>query len=229
MKRLFDLFVSLLVLLCFLPFGLMIAVILKLTGEGEIFYLQKRVGKNQKVFHMIKFATMLKASPALGSGDITLKNDPRVLPMGRFLRKTKLNEFPQFINVLIGDMSLVGPRPLTQKNYDYYSDNEKNIIASMRPGITGIGSLYFRDEESLLAGKTIDENIRYYKENIAPLKAQLEKWYKVHCTVFLDIKIMWMTAIAVVNPTSRYSARFFNTIIDHTPQYKEQRERRMIR
>lgn len=216
MKRLFDIIVSLCVLLVFLPFGLIIALLLAFSGEGEIFYLQKRVGKHQKVFHMIKFATMLKASPSLGSGDITLKNDPRVLPMGKFLRKTKLNEFPQFINVLRGDMSLVGPRPLTPKNFDYYNDNEKAIIAAIPPGVTGLGSIYFRDEEQLLAGKSVDENIAYYKQHIAPVKARIEEWYARHRSLLLDIRIMWMTVIVILSPENKGIMRFYTKILQES-------------
>ncbi len=213
MKRILDIFIALLVIVLFLPCGLIIAVVLKCTGEGEIFYCQDRVGKGQKIFKIFKFATMLKASPSLGAGTITVKNDPRILPMGHFLRKTKLNEFPQFLNVLIGTMSMVGPRPMTPKNFSYYSEADKNIIGSLTPGITGLGSIYFRDEEQLLADKTIDENINYYKDHIAPVKAQLEGWYHEKRNVFLDIKILWMTFIAVIAPRSALVNNFCNAVL----------------
>ena len=100
MKRLSDIIYSLIILSLFLPFGLIIISILTLTGEREVFYIQKRVGLNKKIFGLFKFVTMIKNSPNIGAGDITLKNDPRVLPFGKLLRKLKLNEFPQFINIL---------------------------------------------------------------------------------------------------------------------------------
>ena len=150
MKRLLDLSLSLAAALVFLPVGLVIAAVLCLTGEGEVFYRQERVGRDGKSFGLLKFATMLKRSPSIGTGTITLKNDPRVLPFGRFLRKTKLNEVPQVLNVLKGDMSLVGPRPLTPQTFAFYSPEVQREIVRVRPGLTGVGSIVFRDEESIL-------------------------------------------------------------------------------
>ena len=128
MKRLFDIFYSTIAIILFLPIGMPIAIILKFTDEHEVFYVQNRIGKNEKNFGLIKFVTMIKNSPNLGAGDITLKNDPRVLPFGKILRKMKLNEFPQFINVFNGSMSMVGPRPLVEKQYFMYSENDKKKI-----------------------------------------------------------------------------------------------------
>ena len=147
MQRFFDILFSLISLLFFSPLFFIIIIILKLTGEGEIFFLQKRSGKDEKEFKIIKFATMLKNSPYLGAKDITLKDDPRVLKFGKFLRKTKINELPQLINILIGDMSVVGPRPLTKEQFSNYDVNSKKLISSIEPGLTGIGSVVFRDEE----------------------------------------------------------------------------------
>src|SRR3712207_5633228 len=113
-KRAGDFLVAFLLLLVLSPFLLVIILLLKLTGEGEVFYFQKRIGYRNQYFDIWKFATMLKNSPNIGTGIITLRNDPRVTFMGRFLRKSKLNELPQIINVLIGNMSFVGPRPLVQ-------------------------------------------------------------------------------------------------------------------
>ena len=111
MKRLFDILFSIIVIVAFIPIGIIIVLILLFTGEGKVFYVQQRIGQNGNPFGLLKFASMLKNSPSIGAGDITLVNDPRVLPFGKFLRKTKLNEFPQFANVFFGDMSVVGPRP----------------------------------------------------------------------------------------------------------------------
>ena len=119
-KRFLDIILSLIAIFLLSPFLIVISIVLALSGEHYVFYFQKRVGFNNKEFYVIKFATMLKDSPNLGSGLYTGKNDSRILPFGHFLRKTKINEIPQLFNVLIGNMSIIGPRPLTKKTYDFY-------------------------------------------------------------------------------------------------------------
>ena len=109
-QRFLDISISIITLICLLPVFIPIIILLKFTGEGEVIYNQPRIGKNGKKFGLFKFATMLKNSPTSGAGPITIKDDPRVLPVGRFLRKSKVNELPQLINVLFGEMSIVGPR-----------------------------------------------------------------------------------------------------------------------
>lgn len=201
-KRFFDIVLSLVVIMLFMPFALVITLVLRLTGEGEVFYMQERIGKGGGRFRLIKFATMLKNSPNLGSGDITVKNDPRVLPVGHFLRKTKLNEVPQLLNILTGSMSFVGPRPLTPKNFAYYTSEQQTIIGRMRPGLTGLGSIVFRDEESIIAAseKPFEQ---CYREDIAPYKAELERWYSNHRGLLTDTAIIAITAWVVVRPKSR--------------------------
>ena len=120
MQRLLDIVFSGLALLVLSPLLLPIALALRLTGEGEVFYVQQRVGRGGALFGLYKFATMLKNSPNLGTGTVTVKHDPRVLPMGRFLRKTKINELPQLLNIFKGDMSVIGPRPQTQRCFDAF-------------------------------------------------------------------------------------------------------------
>src|SRR5690606_21086740 len=115
MQRFFDIVLASAALLVLAPLLLPITLILRFTGEGEVFYVQQRVGKNREFFGLYKFATMLKNSPNMSTGTVTVKDDPRVLPVGRFLRKTKLNELPQLFNVLKGDMSIIGPRPQTRR------------------------------------------------------------------------------------------------------------------
>ena len=159
---------------------------LKLTGEGYIFYRQKRIGYRNTYFEIWKFATMLLNSPNMGSGSITLRNDPRITPMGGFLRKTKINELPQLFNVLLGNMSLVGPRPLMQADFDAYSPEVQAKVYSVKPGITGIGSVVFRDEE-----KYFDENLKedpkvFYERVIAPYKGALELWYAENQSLWVD-------------------------------------------
>ena len=153
MIRILDIIFSLLALLFLCPVLLPIALVLRLTGEGEIFFVQERVGSNERPFGLIKFATMLKDSPQTGTGSITVRNDPRVLPVGRILRKTKINELPQLLNVLAGDMSVIGPRPLTKNHFNHYPPNLRKLIGSVRPGLSGVGSIVFRDEERLLSDK----------------------------------------------------------------------------
>jgi lipopolysaccharide/colanic/teichoic acid biosynthesis glycosyltransferase len=199
-----DVFLSGMALLAFLPFGLAIAAVLRLTGEGEVFYVQTRVGKGGKNFGLLKFATMLRNSPALGSGMITVRNDPRVLPFGRFLRMTKLNEMPQLVNILKGDMSIVGPRPLVRGQHDFLPEEQRTAIYSIQPGLTGIGSIVFRDEERLLSESPKGHD-QCYREDIMPLKAKLELWYAQHKSLPLDCALIALTAWAILVPdTSLY-------------------------
>ena len=131
--RYFDVLFSFFTILILSPLFVIVIMILKFTGEGEVFYLQDRVGKSGKIFRLIKFATMLKNSPNIGSGTITIENDPRILPIGKILRKSKINELPQLVNVLFGLMSLIGPRPLAEKNFNLYSEDIQETIIKVRP------------------------------------------------------------------------------------------------
>jgi lipopolysaccharide/colanic/teichoic acid biosynthesis glycosyltransferase len=178
-----------------------VMLILKLTGEHYVFYGQTRIGRNGKSFKLLKFATMLKDSPKMGAGDITVRHDPRVLPFGHFLRKTKINELPQLINILIGDMSVIGPRPQTLKNFDYFPAEGKEIILSMRPGLTGIGSIIFRDEESIIGRSGLDVE-RCYREIIGPYKAQLEEWYSKRQNAATYFLLIVVTAWVIIRPQS---------------------------
>ena len=213
MKRIFDIVLSLIILLLFLPFGLIIILVLKFSGEGEIFYKQHRVGKNGTLIGIYKFTTMLKDSPNLGAGDITLKNDPRVLPFGKILRKTKLNEFPQFLNVLIGQLSLVGPRPLVKKQFDMIPNDLKNKISCLKPGITGLGSIVFRNEEKFLDDK--ERSNDFYKKEIMPFKALLECWYADNYSIIIDAILLMLTIILIILPNSLLYNKIFPTIPKH--------------
>ncbi len=197
MQRFFDIFFSSIALIVFSPLLLACCLVLKCTGEGEIFYSQKRTGLNQKNFNLLKFTTMVKNSENIGSGTVTLKNDPRVLPFGKFLRKTKLNELPQLLNVFFGDMSVIGPRPLAAKQFSFYDDDTKKIIGSVRPGLSGAGSVIFRDEEEILSGKDINHD-EVYRTKITPLKANLETWYVENKSIFLYFKLIVLTIIVVL-------------------------------
>lgn len=208
-KRTLDIFLSGMAIIILGPLLLLIAVILRFTGEREIFYRQERVGRGGETFPLLKFATMLKDSPNLPGGDITTGNDPRVLPVGRFLRKTKLNELPQLWNVLHGDMALIGPRPLTPRIYDRFPDNYKTAIRPLRPGLSGLGSVYFRNEEALLADAS--DRQRFYVEVIQPYKAELEIWYARHRSMWIDLKLVFLTLLAVAVP-SLNPTRFFRNL-----------------
>lgn len=201
-------------MLAFLPVGIVLAVILRFTGEGEVFYRQARVGRNGKTFDVLKFATMLKDSPNLGTGTITKKNDPRVLPLGGFLRKTKLNEVPQLWNIFIGDMSVVGPRPLTKETRDYIPADILDEIQDVQPGLTGIGSIVFRDEETIIHDSGEDYHA-FYSREIAPYKGEVELWYKQHKSFLLDMKIIFVTAWVVVFSESKIMNSAFSGLPKH--------------
>lgn len=172
LKVVFDVLLALIALVCVSWLLLPCMLILWCTGEHKVWYLQKRVGYRNRMFSIFKFATMLKNSPNMGTGSLTTRNDPRVLPFGRFLRKTKINELPQILNVLSGTMSIVGPRPQMKVDFERFPEHVQRVIYNVRPGITGLGSIVFRDEERLLSQPGIDPVV-FYTENIAPYKGEL--------------------------------------------------------
>lgn len=195
--RIFEVLFSSIALLILSPLLVPVILCLSLTGEREVFYRQERVGFKRKVFKVLKFATMVKNSPNLGAGTLTMKDDPRVLPLGRILRKTKINEIPQLLNVFFGDMAIVGPRPLVPNGEKHYGVKNSEIIRSVKPGVTGIGSLVLRDEESYYAHRS--DALDFYKDVISPYKFILEKWYIERKTIGLDLKILILTILAVLN------------------------------
>lgn len=209
MIRVFDIFFSGLALLSLSPIFLIIILILKCTGEGEIFFLQKRVGKNKNYFSLFKFATMLKNSQNIGTGTITIKDDPRILPIGKFLRYTKLNELPQLLNIFIGDMSIIGPRPQTQRCYDAFPKNFQNIISQMKPGLSGIGPIVFRAEEDILNDKN---SIIFYDNVISPYKAELESWYINKQEISTYFLLIFITVYVVIKPSSPLVWKIFNDL-----------------
>jgi lipopolysaccharide/colanic/teichoic acid biosynthesis glycosyltransferase len=201
-KRLFDIVMSMVALTILAIPMLFVMLILRLTGEGEVWYLQERVGQQGKRFKVYKFATMRKDSEVTGTRDITLRNDPRVLPIGRFLRKGKVNELPQLINILKGDMSFVGWRPLMPASFAYYPDHVQRRIVKMKPGLTGIGSIVFRDEEAITERSNKPPEA-VYREDIAPYKGELELWYQERQSFWLDMTIIVATALAVLRPDGK--------------------------
>ena len=209
--RFFDIVFSALAMIVLFPFMIPIMIGLKLTGEHYIFYLQPRVGKGGKDFMVLKFATMLKDSPNLPGGVLTQKNDPRILPMGKFLRKTKINELPQLVNILIGQMSVVGPRPQARRHYELYSDAVKREIDKVPPGLSGIASIVFRDEEAILDLVQGDRD-HFHDTVIAPYKGELEVWWVRHRTLANYFKIIILTIIVLFAPHSRLYQKWFKDL-----------------
>lgn len=214
MKRYLDVIIAALAIITLLPLAIFLAIVLKFTGEGEVFYRQKRIGQHRRPFGVLKFATMLKNSPNLGAGTITQKADPRVLPFGKFLRKTKLNELPQLWNILRGEMSFVGPRPLTKETRDYVPAEILAELEDVQPGLTGMGSLVFRDEESIIHESGEDYHA-FYSREVAPFKGQIELWYKRRRSFLLDIKIVLVTAWVVIFPRSNILRLTFPSLPKH--------------
>jgi len=208
-KRVFDIFFSLSALIILSPLLIPIVILLKLTGEHEVFYFQKRIGYKNREFNIWKFATMLKNSPNIGTGEITLRNDPRVTKMGKFLRITKINELPQVINVLKGDMSIVGARPLMKKSFDLYTEDVKAVVYNTPPGITGMGSIIFRDEEKIISESS---DIQQTYRQIFEYKGQLEKWYQQHISFFTDFMIIFLTAWHIIFAKSKLVHKVFPSL-----------------
>ena len=212
LKRSLDIVISLIALLLLLPVFIPIIIILRFTAEGEVFYFQERIGTNNSRFQIWKFATMLKNSMNMGTGSITLQNDFRVTPIGKFLRKTKINELPQIINILKGDISLVGPRPLVTKTFSAYSEEIQSKIYDVKPGLTGLGSIIFRDEESLISNAKDEDPHEFYKRVIAPYKGELEMWYQDNKSILLDLQLIFMTAWVIIFPKSKLYEKWFKNL-----------------
>ena len=209
MKRLLDIVVSGLSILILSPLLLLIILILRITGEGEVFFSQERIGKGGSLFSLHKFATMLKDSPNIGTGTLTIQNDPRILPLGNFLRKSKINELPQLFNILKGDMSIVGPRPQSSRNFSAFSEDIQKNIMLVSPGLTGLGSIFFSDEEAMLTSAVNHDE--FYDSVIMPYKGQLETWYVNHRTILIDLKVVYVTALKIIFPKLRLNlSKFFD-------------------
>ena len=213
-KRTCDILLSSILLLILSPLLIPIVIGLKLTGEGYIFYKQERVGFNNQNFSILKFATMLKDSPNMAGGIMTTKKDPRITPMGGFLRKSKINELPQLINILLGDMSFVGPRPVMSISFNTYPDNVKKVIYNVKPGLTGIGSIVFRDEEQLISAikeKGLD-TWDFYSNKLYPFKGKLEIWYQSKQNFIVDFNIIIITAWVILNSKSNLVYKIFKSL-----------------
>ena len=208
--RFFDIILSGLALVALSPLLFPVVLLLKVTGEGEVFFLQDRVGKSRKLFKLYKFATMLKNSPNIGTGTVTMKNDPRVLPVGLFLRKTKINELPQLVNVLCGDMSLIGPRPQAKRCFDAFPAAAQEILVRIKPGLSGVGPIVFRNEEKILDGHA--GNLDFYDSIIGPYKGEVEAWYVSNYSLKTYLSLILLTIWVVVIPHSDVVWRFYRDL-----------------
>jgi len=195
MKRLIDLTISILGLLFFFPLFIIVAILIKLESKGDIFYKQERIGLNEKPFYLIKFRSMFINSDSKGLLTVGM-NDKRITKVGFFIRKYKIDELSQLFNVLIGDMSLVGPRPEVKKYVEGYSSFEKEIF-KVRPGITDIASVLYFNENEILSQSISPEDS--YVENILPHKLKLGILYINNISMILDLKILVFTFLAIFN------------------------------
>ena len=214
LKRTFDILTSGIAIVILSPLLIPVIIGLKLTGEGYILYKQERIGYKNKPFLILKFATMLKDSPNLPGGIMTTKKDPRITPMGGFLSKSKINELPQLFNIFFGYMSVVGPRPVMKISFEAYPNEIQKVIYNVKPGLTGIGSIIFRDEEELISevknnGGDLWE---FYKGKIYPFKGELEIWYQNHKSFVLDIKLIFLTAWVILVPNSKIYEKWFKDL-----------------
>ena len=208
LKRFFDIFLSLIAIISLSPLFLIVMLVLNFTAEGEIFFRQERVGKDKKIIKLFKFATMLKNSESIGSGTITLENDSRILPFGSFLRKTKINELPQLFNIFLGHMAIIGPRPQTIRCFTAFPEKSQTEIIKVRPGLSGIGSIIFRNEE-----KMIGENISdFYDNEIMPYKGLLEEWYVNNKSIIVDMLLIKLTVWVIFFPNSKLVWKVFRTL-----------------
>ena len=219
-KRILDIIFSGAAILALSPLLITVILILLCTGEHDVFYGQTRIGKDRKYFKIWKFVTMRRNSETQGNGMHTMRGDPRVLPFGKFLRMTKINEIPQIFNIFFGDMSIVGPRPQVDSTFAPYSEEVKARISTIRPGLTGIWSVVFRDEEAILSkvrarGENVDE---YYAKVIAPHKGALEMWYLDHYGFWTDFKLIVITAWVVIRTASRHILRWGFPDLPSRPQ-----------
>ena len=194
MKRIFDIVTSSVILLIFFPVGILISLAITMESRGGVFYRQERIGRYGMPFKVFKFRTMKVDSEKLGTLTVGMK-DNRITAVGVFLRKLKLDEFPQFLNVLVGQMSIVGPRPEVKEYVDLYSEEQRKVL-DVKPGITDYASLeYFKENE--LLGKSGNPRQTYIDE-IMPAKLELNKKYLANPTIMEDIKIMWKTFLKMV-------------------------------
>jgi len=193
MKRLFDIFMALIGLLLLSPLGVVVALLIKIDSKGSICFCQERIGKEFRPFYIYKFRTMVEDAPEKG-GPVTFGDDPRITRVGRFLRKTKVDELPQLFNVFRGEMSFVGPRPEVRRYVERFRKDYEEIL-KVRPGITDLASLKYHDEAEVLglAGNPEEE----YLGKVLPDKIRLAKEYLKHSSFFFDVALILRTLLKV--------------------------------
>src|SRR5690606_34297053 len=194
MKRIFDIICSIIILSIFLPFGLSLAILIAIESPGGVFYRQERIGRHGVPFKLFKFRSMRKDADKCGKLTVGMR-DSRITKTGYFIRKSKLDEFPQFLNVVLGDMSIVGPRPEVKDYVDLYTDEQRQL-SNVRPGITDLASLEYFEENELLCKS--DNPQKTYIEEIMPAKIELNKKYLAKPTLGNDLKIMWKTFVRII-------------------------------
>lgn len=193
-KRLFDLFFVIPGIITLAPAFIVIALLIKTRDGGDVLFKQTRVGKNGQHFKVLKFRTMVLNAEKMGN-KITTGNDPRITPVGAFLRKYKLDELPQLFNVLKGEMSLVGPRPEVPEYVDFYPEDIKKVVLSVQPGITDIASIEFVNENDLLTGS--DDPVSDYKNKVLPVKLAYNVDYVNKQSLWLDFSLIFKTVAAI--------------------------------
>lgn len=219
MERFFDIIFSGIALFIFSPLLIPIIFVLRFSGEGEVFFLQDRIGRGGKIFKLFKFVTMLKDSPNIGTGTVTMRDDPRVLPFGKLLRKSKINELPQLLNIFLGDMSVIGPRPLTLQTFGSYPLRSQEIIKQVRPGLSGVGSIIFRSEEEIMHGNLA--SIDFYNQVIAPYKGSLEEWFVLNKGLYVYFLSIFATIWAIFIPASRIGWILFKGLPEPPAELKQ--------
>lgn len=196
-KRLCDIILSCVGLVLLAPLLLLAGVLVRLTSAGPVLFRQERFGLGLRPFTIYKFRTMVADAPQRGAA-ITWGDDPRITPLGRMLRKTKIDELPQLFNVLRGDMSFVGPRPEVRRYVDMFRDDYREILA-VRPGITDLASIEYRNESELL-GRAADPDVEYV-DRILPHKIRLAKEYRRRSSLVFDLSLILRTLLAIVRPS----------------------------
>lgn len=207
-KRIFDIAVSSISLLILSPLLVLIVVLIKLESKGPVFYKQFRVGLNERPFYIYKFRTMEIGADRRGPL-ITSVNDPRITRAGKLLRKSKLDEMPQLFNVLKGDMSIVGPRPEVPYYVKLYTDEQKKIL-TIKPGMTDPATVYFRNEEELLA--QVDDRENFYINEIMPVKLNLYLHYVANKSLLYDMKLILLEILALILPQAVFRKMFSKQI-----------------
>ena len=198
-KRIFDVVLALTALLVLSPFLLVILVALLIVGKYPLFFIQERVGHKNKMFKIIKLNTMYRNSDGGGKDSLSTDDDARVIPFRRFLRKTKIDELPQLLNILQGSMSVVGARPQMPVDFQKYPPEVQKRIYNTLPGITGIGSIIFRNEEKWISKANGDKHA-FYRDHISPYKGSVELWYQDNISFKNDVLIIFITACVLIYP-----------------------------